>query len=340
MNNTPNDINIKNTCVDLDSSACSAMNNGKLRAFKRNPILQVNYDQGIKYGRDYTVKSYFTSPNGTQGNYFSIIVHGDAIGSHIESIDVFIDGTTHNLLSNESDDEKVLSNGPGSYRVAHCDTNGSHAKPADVFIDGMTYNLLNNKNDDKKVLLSGLGSYSFVEGGEKYTLYAAVQKDHIESLQGIDSIYLSIDKKPQVFTSNGPKEISLITYNIQAFPPYVAVALDLNKPKARLDYLASQKNFRNADVIVFEEAWDRDLRGELKANFFKTYPYSIDPVPQNTHDKPLNSGLLVLSKHPVTKQHFLNYRCYLSFNLRRLNKPLNWNNVVIHSLIMLTRGDH
>jgi hypothetical protein len=40
----------------------------------------------------------FTSPNGTQGNYFSIIVHGDAIGSHIESIDVFIDGTTHNLL--------------------------------------------------------------------------------------------------------------------------------------------------------------------------------------------------------------------------------------------------
>ncbi|CAC9640490.1 sphingomyelin phosphodiesterase [bacterium endosymbiont of Bathymodiolus sp. 5 South] len=356
MNNTPNDINIKNTCVDLDSSACSAMNNGKLRAFKRNPILQVNYDQGIKYGRDYTVKSYFTSPNGTQGNYFSIIVHGDAIGSHIESIDVFIDGTTHNLLSNESDDEKVLSNGPGSYRVAHCDTNGSHAKPADVFIDGMTYNLLNNKNDnekvlpngsgsysiahcdtngshakpadvfidgmtynllnnkndDKKVLLSGLGSYSFVEGGEKYTLYAAVQKDHIESLQGIDSIYLSIDKKPQVFTSNGPKEISLITYNIQAFPPYVAVALDLNKPKARLDYLASQKNFRNADVIVFEEAWDRDLRGELKANFFKTYPYSIDPVPQNTHDKPLNSGLLVLSKHPVTKQHFLNYQDHQS----------------------------
>jgi hypothetical protein len=114
------------------------------------------------------------------------------------------------------------------------------------------------------VLLSGLGSYSFVEGGEKYTLYAAVQKDHIESLQGIDSIYLSIDKKPQVFTSNGPKEISLITYNIQAFPPYVAAALDLNKPKERLDYLASQKNFRNADVIVFEEVWDRDLRGELK----------------------------------------------------------------------------
>jgi hypothetical protein len=57
----------------------------------------------------YTVKSYFTSPNGTQGNYFSIIVHGDAIGSHIESIDVFIDGTTHNLLSNESDDEKIMS---------------------------------------------------------------------------------------------------------------------------------------------------------------------------------------------------------------------------------------
>jgi hypothetical protein len=52
-------------------------------------------------------------------------------------------------LSNESDDEKVLSNGPGSYRVAHCDTNGSHVKPADVFIDGMTYNLLNNKNDNE-----------------------------------------------------------------------------------------------------------------------------------------------------------------------------------------------
>jgi hypothetical protein len=34
--------------------------------------LQVNYDQGIKYGRDYTVKSYFTSPNGTQGEQLII----------------------------------------------------------------------------------------------------------------------------------------------------------------------------------------------------------------------------------------------------------------------------
>ncbi len=268
MNNTPGDINIKSTCEDLGSSACSVINDGKLRAFKRNPILKVNYDQGIKSGQDYTVKSYFTSPNSVQGNYFSIIVHGDIIGSHIKSID--------------------------------------------VFIDGMTYNLLNNESDDKKVLLNRLGSHSFVESGEKYTLYAAAQKDHIPSLQGTDSIYLAIDKKPQIFTSNGPKEISLITYNIQAFPLYMGVALDLNKPKARLNYLSSQKNIRNADVIVFEEAWDRDLRGELKENFLKAYPYSIDPIPQYTHDKPLNSGLLVLSKYPVTKQYFLNYQDHQS----------------------------
>ncbi len=268
MNNTSHLINIKNTCNNIGSS-CAAFNTGKLPAFKRHSILRVNYDEGIKVGHDYTVKSYFTTPSGAQNNYFSIIVHGDTIGSHIRSVN--------------------------------------------VFINGEDYSLLNSNNSDDKVLPKILGKHSFIDNnGKKYTLYAMAQNDHPSTPQGIDSIYLAIDKKPTIFKSNGSNKLSLITYNIQDFPAYMSVALDLNKPKARMRYIGHHKNIRNADVIVFEEAWDRGARNVLKEYFTDTHPYFIDPEPSNTHSKPLNSGLLVFSKYPFTKTSFLNYQDYQS----------------------------
>ncbi len=238
-------------------------------AFKRHQILRVNYDEGIKAGHNYTVKSYFTTPSGSQDNYFYIIVHGDTIGSRIRSID--------------------------------------------VFINGEYYNLLNSNNSADKVLPKRLGKHSFIDNnGKKYTLYTIAENDHPFTPQGIDSIYLAIDKKPTIFKSNDSNKLSLITYNIQAFPVYMSVALDLNKPKARIWYIGHHKNIRNADVIVFEEAWDRGARNVLKEYFTDTHPYFIDPDPRNTHSKPLNSGLLVLSKYPFTKTSFLNYQDYQS----------------------------
>ncbi len=140
-------------------------------------------------------------------------------------------------------------------------------------------------------------------------MYINAQADRISD-QGIDSIYFAIDKSPEILSSKNDEEISVITYNIQAFPNYIGVALDLNKMNSRVHYLGHADALKKADVIVFQEAWDPASREVLINMLHSAYPYSIDPVPENTHFKPLNSGLLVLSRYPITTQHFVNYQDY------------------------------
>ena len=101
--------------------------------------------------------------------------------------------------------------------------------------------------------------------------------------------------------------MSLASYNIQAFPFYIGVALDLNKTQTRMDYLSKSDYFKHFDVIAFQEAWDRGIRNKLIRNMEKNYPYYYDPIPQDTHLKPLNSGLLILSKWSILNTQFLNY---------------------------------
>ena len=90
------------------------------------------------------------------------------------------------------------------------------------------------------------------------------------------------------------------------------MALDLNKVNSRIAYLVTQPDVKNNDVIVFEEAWDRNIRKTLKEKLHENYPYALDPIPNKTHGKPFNSGLLVLSKYPITATSFVNYQDYQS----------------------------
>lgn len=269
MNNTPVSTNLKNSCNNLGSGECTGFNDGNLVAYKRKRIFSVNYDSGIKRTKDYTVKSYFTTPGGASGNYFAIDIHGDTIGSHLTGVFAVIAGKKYQLLRSNNSAQKVLPN-----QVGH-------------------------------------GNFTDVNGKE-YVVYATTQKDHPFTDQGIDSIYLSMSEIPTVFKSSAANEISMITYNIQAFPEYMGAFLDLNKPLKRMLWLGQQKFMRNADVIVFEEAWDNGMRASLKQSFHDTFPYFIDPVPENTHTRPLNSGLLVLSKYPIVSQYFVNYQDHQS----------------------------
>ena len=266
MNNTPSQITTNNDCGTFHSDNCTAYNDKITAPFKRQQIFSVNYDKGITSGDDFKLKSYFTLPSGQKNNYFTVTFHGDQIGSHVKSIDVFV--------ANKS------------------------------------YNLLNDDNSQGKVLANSLAQKTFKDSdGQLYSLYVDTQKDRVSTLQGIDDIFFTLNKKPVFFTSNATNEITLATYNIIAFPDYVTVALDLNKLDERISYLINHADL-DFDVIVFEEAWDRDVRNKIINGLKGKYPYNFDPIPANTHNLPLNSGLLVLSKHPISKKFFINYQDY------------------------------
>ncbi len=189
---------------------------------------------------------------------------------------------------------------------------GSHIVDIKLTINGHTHVLLNSNNSEYKVKHNQLASFSVKHSdGHEYFFYVNTQKDHYSD-QGIDSIYFTVHTKPTILSSSADNELTVITYNIQLFPVYAEVALDLNKPSTRVHYLSKMDALQHADVVVFEEAWDHGSRDILKNMMHKTYPYQYDPVPGNTHGHPLNSGLLIFSRYPMTKKMFVNYQDHQS----------------------------
>ena len=269
MNNTQESVKINNVCdASISSPVCNANSISSLSALQRIQSFTLNYDKGLKNGKEYTLKSHFKLANNAADNYFSIKVRGYFIGTEIKSID------------------------------AH--------------INGSDYNLLDSSNSSSKVLPNIIGSYTFMNDNKEYTVYATAQHDHATT-QGIDSIYFTIHEKPKTLDSVPNKNvISVMSYNIQAFPNYMGVALDLNKIDTRIKYLATMANINNYDVIVFQEAWDSGARDVLKNSLRNSYPYVMDPAPGNIHGLVFNSGLLAFSKYPITKEKFVNYQDYQS----------------------------
>ncbi len=305
MNNAPQNLYVNNVCDgNQDSNGCVTLDfEMQFPEFSRYKVFNINYNKGMKSGKTYTLKSYFNfAGQQSRDNYISITFRGDTIGSYIQSIDAYVNGSWHNLLD--------------------------------------------SNNSKGKVLPEQLGEFSFTDNkGDLYKIYATAQHDSLTSVQGIDSIYLTLDKSANHFVAdNDPKSLTVMSYNIQAFPNYIGVGLDLNKMDTRMDYLSTMyAPIRDFDVIAFQEAWDRDSREKIKRNLAAYYPYSLDPVPDNTHSLPLNSGLLVLSKYPISNSKFLNYVDYQSltdadklsnkgalyFKLNKLGK--NYNMIVTHT---------
>ncbi len=185
---------------------------------------------------------------------------------------------------------------------------GSHVAEISITINGVHRQLVKASKEELRVEPNKLGSLHYKHcDGNTYTFYVNTQADMVDN-QGINSIYFAIDKKPAILASESDNELTVITYNIQAYPYYMSEAVDLNKLNARIHYLAHAHALRQADVVVFEEAWDEGSRDMLKNLMHDVYPHSYDPIPPNTHEKPLNSGLLVLSRYPITKHKFINYQ--------------------------------
>ena len=192
----------------------------------------------------------------------------------------------------------------------HGDFFGSHITEVSVYVDGIQHVLLDDKNSFNHVLPDKVGSAEVRHSdGNTYTFYVNAQKDSI-SIQTIDRLFYAIDKKPTLLSSENDNELTVITYNIKAFPDYIGLALDLNKMDSRVRYLSQADALRKADVLVFQEAWDSGSRETLKKKLHEIYPHSYDPIPENYHLKPFGSGLLALSRYPITNTTFVNYLDY------------------------------
>ncbi|MCW7554639.1 endonuclease/exonuclease/phosphatase family protein [Endozoicomonas gorgoniicola] len=299
MNNTYGEITLRNTCDHrLDSPYCRALNTGKLDAFKRVESHSINYDSGIDEGEDYTLKSFFSIPgseNTADNNYFSTTFHGDFWGSHITEVSVYVDGIQHVLL-NKSSDNKSSGNKSSGNKSSGNKSSGNKSS--------------GNKSSGNEVLPDEVGSVAIRHSdGNTYTFYVNAQKD-MASIQTIDHLFYAIDKKPTLLSSESDNELTVITYNIKAFPDYIGLVLDLNKVDSRVRYLSQADALRKADVLVFQEAWDSYSRDTLKKKLHDIYPHSYDPIPESYHLRPLGSGLLALSRYPITNTTFVNYQDY------------------------------
>lgn len=271
MNNTHKNLRLENTCDrKLSKSYCTALNSDKIDAFKRVESHVVDYDKGILHMHNYTQNTYFSMPGGG----------------------------------------KAMSNNYFA-TTFHGDLVGSHITEISVYIDGNKHVLLNSNNDSHKVLPDKVGSVDIKHSdGNTYTFYVDAQADQL-TVQGIDSIYFAINQKPIIYTSEKENELTVITYNIKAFPDIVGAKVDLNKMDSRVKYLSQTDYLRHADVVVFEEAWSDSAREVLKKGLHDVYPHSYDPDPKHSSlERFVKSGLLILSRYPITQSSFLNYQDY------------------------------
>lgn len=67
----------------------------------------------------------------------------------------------------------------------------------------------------------------------------------------------------------------------------------------RVQYIAEQLNNSEYDVIVFQEAFERDARYRLSKLMRKQYPYQEGPANAKPSFFRMNSGVWILSKHPM-----------------------------------------
>lgn len=75
------------------------------------------------------------------------------------------------------------------------------------------------------------------------------------------------------------------------------------RSKAIAEYLQTE----NADIIVFQEAFHGGARRIIKSLIGKSYPYEAGPANARLFSIKANSGIWILSKHPIVQQDAITY---------------------------------
>lgn len=98
------------------------------------------------------------------------------------------------------------------------------------------------------------------------------------------------------------QEIKIMTWNIFMIPPIIFKSCQEDRAVYISDYVKKM----NPDIMVFNEAFLKNITTILKDKLTALYPYQSDVTPRGAMK--LNSGVLVFSKFPILKQDFVQYK--------------------------------
>lgn len=100
------------------------------------------------------------------------------------------------------------------------------------------------------------------------------------------------------------EEIKLLTWNVFMLPK----PINFTKQAERTPMIAAELKKSDYDFIVLQEAWIARFRNTVTKELKDKYPYSIHLPRVRRLFKLLNSGLLILSRHPfeVLNHHYYN----------------------------------
>lgn len=100
---------------------------------------------------------------------------------------------------------------------------------------------------------------------------------------------------PSFYAVKADDSLKVLSWNIYMLP---ANLISLGQAK-RVHYIAEQLIHSDYDVIVFQEAFDRQARYILSKSLRKTFPYQEGPANAKPSWFKMNSGVWIVSRHPM-----------------------------------------
>jgi len=104
----------------------------------------------------------------------------------------------------------------------------------------------------------------------------------------------------------GGASLKVLTYNTHLFGNAPAIKIDYFKDPARALAIADKIIAADVDVSGLQEVWDPELASAIINKVANTYPYSYysNYIEDEHFIPPINSGLLLLSKHPLLTKSY------------------------------------
>lgn len=95
-----------------------------------------------------------------------------------------------------------------------------------------------------------------------------------------------------------PKKIKILSWNIYMLPAFLGTG---KKPRAEMiGQLLAASDY---DVIVFQEAFLGSARNTISRLLQPAFPFQAGPANRRLVSLKTNSGIWILSKHPIVKSH-------------------------------------
>lgn len=98
------------------------------------------------------------------------------------------------------------------------------------------------------------------------------------------------------------KELKLLSWNAFLLPGFVGVVMDIHQEK-RIPLIANFINKGDYDIVALQEVFTEKYYKKLKSRLKEKYPHDTG-LPFRTWYKPVNSGLVIFSKLPLSHEKF------------------------------------